>query len=177
MPSATILKRKQDSLTDLGVIFQSSGVYMFDYRGLKVSELEDLRRKVKALNSNLKIVKNRLAIKYFEKENRPIGREIFEGPTAIVYSTAKFVEVAKVLTDFERENKKIKIKSGLIEQRLVTPQQILEVAKLPSKEQLLAQLIGSIAMPLKKFGMSLSSPLSHMLILMKNLKEKKEKGG
>jgi large subunit ribosomal protein L10 len=172
-----MLLKKQKGVDALDEIFKCNGVYLFDYRGLKVSEFEALRRKIRNLNANVRVIKNRLAIKYFEKQKMDIGRELFNGPVAIAYSNEKFVETAKVLIDFEKEGKKIKVRSGFIERRLVNEKQIGEVARLPGKEQLMAQLLLSMAMPLRKFGSALSAPLTSMLVLLKNLKEKKEKGG
>lgn len=177
MGSAQILEKKKKTVDGLAEIFNSNGVYLFDYRGLKVSEMGNLRNRVKALGANVKVLKNRLAIKFFEREKIDIGRDLFNGPIAVAYSNEKFVETAKVLVDFEKESKKIKIKSGFIEKKLVSDKQVAEVAKLPGKEQLLAQLVYSIGMPLRRFGSALSSPLTHMLILLKNLQEQKEKGG
>lgn len=177
MGSAQILEKKKKTVDGLAEIFNSNGVYLFDYRGLKVSEMGNLRNRVKALGANVKVLKNRLAIKFFEREKIDIGRDLFNGPIAVAYSNDKFVETAKVLVDFEKESKKIKIKSGFIEKKLVSDKQVAEVAKLPGKEQLLAQLVYSIGMPLRRFGSALSSPLTHMLILLKNLQEQKEKGG
>jgi len=175
MGSAQILEKKKKTVDGLAEIFNSSGVYLFDYRGLKVSEMGNLRNRIKALGANVKVVKNRLAIKFFEKEKIAIGRDLFKGPIAVAYSNEKFVETAKVLVEFEKESKKIKIMSGFIEKKLVSDKQVAEVAKLPGKEQLLAQLVYSIGMPLRRFGSALSSPLTHMLILLKNLQDKKEK--
>lgn len=177
MASTQILEKKKKTVDALADIFNCNGVYLFDYRGLKVSEMGTLRSRIKALGANVKVVKNRLAIKYFEKEKQAVGRELFKGPLAMAYSDDKFVETAKVLVEFEKESKKIKILSGFIEKRLVSNQQVLEVAKLPGKEQLLAQLVYSIGMPLRRFGSALSSPLTHMLVLMKNLQDKKAKEG
>jgi large subunit ribosomal protein L10 len=177
MGSAQILEKKKKTLDKLADIFNCSGVYLFDYRGLKVSEMSALRNRIKALGANVKVVKNRLAIKYFEREKMAVGRELFKGPLAMAYSNEKFVETAKVLVEFEKESKKIKIISGFIEKKQVSDQQVAAVAKLPGKEQLLAQLVYSIGMPLRRFGSALSSPLTHMLVLMKNLQDKKAKGG
>lgn len=177
MGSTQMLLKKQKGVDALDEIFKCNGVYLFDYRGLKVSEFEALRRKIRNLNANVRVIKNRLAIKYFEKQKMDVGRELFNGPVAIAYSNEKFVETAKVLIDFEKEGKKIKVRSGFIERRLVNEKQIGEVARLPGKEQLMAQLLLSMAMPLRKFGSALSAPLTSMLVLLKNLKEKKEKGG
>jgi large subunit ribosomal protein L10 len=179
VPSKEILQLKEEKVEEIGHIFQSSGVYLFDYRGLSVAEMEDFRNRVKCIgnDANVKVIKNRLAIKYFEKEKekKSCGRELFNGPMAVAYGNDNFVEVAKVLVDFEKENEKIKIKAGFVEQAFADKEKVKTVAKLPGRDQLMTQLVLSIAMPLKKMGMALSASLTNMLILMKNLKDKKEK--
>lgn len=175
MPSKEILQRNKEQVEEIGRIFQNNGVYMFDYRGLTVPEMEDLRKKVKEHGANLKVVKNRIAIKYFEKEKNEYGRELFNGPLAIAYADDNFIEIAKVITQFEKDTKKITVKAGFIEQTFADQNKIKDVAKMPGKEQMLATLAMSIAMPLQKMGMALSAPLRDMLILMNNLKDKKEK--
>lgn len=174
MPSTQILDRKKKQVDEIAEIFNSNGVYLFDYRGLTVAQMNNLRRQVKNLNADVKVIKNRLAIKYFERENQGIGRDIFNGPTAVAYANEKFVEVAKALVDYEKENEKVKIKAGFIEKKFADREKVKFVAKLPAKEILMAQLVGAIAMPLKKMGMALSAPLLNMMILLNNLKDKKE---
>jgi large subunit ribosomal protein L10 len=136
--------------------------------------MENVRNKIKSLNANIKVIKNRLAIKYFDKKEVKVGRDVFKGPTAVAYGKESFIEVAKIITELEKEDK-IKIKHGFIESNLVKKEEIIQVSKLPGKDQLMAQMALSIAMPLKKFGLALSAPLRNVLILMNNLKEKKEK--
>ena len=175
MPSEKVLKQNKKIVDEIGAIFSNSGVYFIDFRGLNVPEIQDLRLKIKKIDSSFKVLKNRLILKHFEKENKEIGRDLFSGPTAVAYSDEKIVEVAKVLSEFEKESKKIKIKFGFIDEKFANENEIRDVAKLPGKDQLLSQLAFSIAHPLKKMGMALSSPLQNMLILMQNLKDKKEK--
>jgi large subunit ribosomal protein L10 len=177
--SQKAIEMKQGKVAELGELFQNSGVYLFDYRGLTVTEMGDLRDRVKGIgaDANVRVIKNRLAIKYFEKEKAEYGRELFRGPMAVAYGHENFVEVAKVLVDFEKESDKVEIKAGFIEKTFADKEKVKTVAKLPGKEQLMAQLAFSMAMPVKKMGMALSAPLRNMLILMNNLKDKKEKEG
>jgi large subunit ribosomal protein L10 len=170
-----ILEIKKNEVDELSKIFSKSGVYLFDYRGLTVPQMSRLREKVKALNANVKVIKNRLAIKYFEKEKKEYGRGLFNGPMAIAYADENFVDVAKVIVESEKEFEHVKLRAGFIEGVFADEVKIKQVAKLPPKEQLMAQIVLSLSMPIKKFGMSLAAPLKNMLILMKNLKDKKEK--
>lgn len=175
MPRNETINFKKQKVDEISQIFDSNGVYLFDYRGMTVKEMSDLRSRVKNLGAKIKVFKNRLAIKYFQQNNKTQGRDIFNGPLAVAYATNNFIEVAKIMVDYEKENEKVKLRAGFIENTFVNKERIKEVAKLPGKDQLLAQLVFSISMPLKKMGMALSAPLSNTLILMKNLKDKKEK--
>ncbi len=175
MASEKILERKKQEVDELGKIFEKSGVYLFDYRGLSVPKMEELRGKIKALNADMRVIKNRLAVKYFERGQKGYGREIFQGPMAIAYADENFVEVAKVIVESEKNYEHVTLKAGFIEGVFADKEKVKQVATLPGREQLLAQLAFSLTMPLKKFGLTLSAPLRNMLILMKNLKDKKEK--
>ncbi|MCP4147977.1 MAG: 50S ribosomal protein L10 [bacterium] len=174
MASPHILDEKKKTVDEIARIFDNNGVYLFDYRGLTVPQFNELREKVKELNASVKVIKNRLAIKYFEKEKKDFGRDLFNGPMAVAYADENFVEVAKVLLEFQKENPNIEVLGGFIEKTYADFDKVKYVSKLPGKEQMLAQLVGAIAMPLKKMGMALSAPLTNMLILMNNLKDKKE---
>ena len=175
MASTKIINEKKKKVDEIASIFNNNGVYLFDYRGLTVAQMNDLRERVKKLNANIKVIKNRLAIKYFQREKLEYGRDLFYGPIAAAYADENFVEVAKVLVEYEKENDKIEIKAGFIEKSFADRDKVRYVAKLPGKDQLLAQLVGVISMPVKKMGIALSAPIRNMLILMNNLKDKKEK--
>jgi len=175
VPAKKVLERNQKKIEDIGEIFRSNGAYLFDYRGLTVPQMEGLRNKVREQGAKVKVIKNRLAIKYFEQEKLEYGRDLFNGPMAVVYANDNFIEVAKIITEFEKENDKVELKAGFIEQVFADTTQLKALAKLPGRDQLLAQLALSISMPAKKMGIALSAPIRNTLILMKNLKDKKEK--
>lgn len=175
MANPEIKKLKKDEIDKLSDILSSSGAYLFDYRGLTVKQMEILRNRIKAHGGNVKVIKNRLAIKHYEALKQPYGRDVFKGPIAVAYADDKFIDVAKTLIEFEKENDKVKIRAGFIEQTFADVAKVKDVAKLPPKEQLLAQLVGSISMPLRKMGMALSAPITNIAMLMNNLKDKKEK--
>jgi len=177
MANQLILQQKKGVVEEIKDIFANPGVYVIDYRGLSVKEMEGLRKRMKSKNTEVKVVKNRMIIKHFESINSGYGREIFYGPTALVYSDKNFVDIAKDLVDFEKESQKIQIRFGFVEQKYVDANGVKAVAKLPGKEQLLSQLAFSFAYPVRKMGIALSAPLRNVLILMKNLKDKKESGG
>jgi len=175
VPRKETMAYKHKKVDEIKEIFGSNGVYLFDYRGLTVAQMEILRNRVREFGAKVKVIKNRYAIKYFESENLNYGREVFHGPMAAAYADEKFVEVAKIMVDFEKEMDKVEIKAAFIEKTFANKNKVIEVSKLPSKNELLATLAFSIGMPLRKMGFALNAPLRNMLILMKNLKDKKEK--
>ena len=140
MASEKIIESKKQDVEELGEIFSKSGVYLFDYRGLSVPQMGELREKVKSLNANVKVIKNRLAIKYFEKEKKEHGRELFNGPMAVAYADENFVDVAKLIVESEKEFEHVKVKAGFIEGIFADKAKVKQVAKLPGKDQLMAQL-------------------------------------
>ncbi len=172
------LERNKKSVEELADIFTKNGVFLIDYRGLSVPEMETLRGQIRNIDGQFKVIKNRFAIQYFKNEKKEeIGREVFRGPIAVAYSEEKYVELAKVIAEFEKETQKITIKSGFLEKKLVDKNTIISISKLPSKDQLMSQIAFSIAMPVKKMGMALTAPIKNVLVLMNNLKDKKEKEG
>lgn len=175
MPSKETMDYKRKKVEELDRIFDSNGVFLFDYRGLTVAQMETVRNRVKELGANVRVIKNRLAIKHFEKLGKPYGRDLFKGPIAAAYADKNFIEVAKTMVEIEKELEKVHIRAGFIERMYANADKIKEVSKLPNKEQLLAQLAFSIGMPLRKMGTALNAPLRSMLVVLKNLKDKKEK--
>lgn len=175
MPSKAILEKKKARVKELKKIFQNDGIYFFDYRGLSVREFEDLRNKVREQEGNCKVIKNSIAARLFEEEKIEVDDALLEGPNAILYGSGKTVEIAKVLVDFTKDKEVVGIKSGFLNREFIEKEKIIELSKLPGREQLISQFLFTFAMPLKKFGMSLSAPMKNILILMNNLKDKKDK--
>jgi large subunit ribosomal protein L10 len=174
--SKAILEKKQKKVEEFKEIIKKDGVYFFDYRGLTVPQFEELRNKIREHNGSCMVLKNSIVAKGFAEENiEIIDDNLLIGPNAIAYVDKEFVEVAKVLADFAKEKDAVEIKAGFVEGKYVDKQKLLEISRLPGRDQLVAQLVMTIAMPIKKFGMTLSSPIKNILILMNNLKDKKEK--
>ena len=118
-----------------------------DFRGLSVAEVTELRRKLKEQGIEFKVVKNtltKIAIKDFDFDLD----EYLEGPTAIAFSYEDPVAPAKILTDFAKTYKQLEIKAGVVEGKVADKNLIGELAKMPPKEQLLANVVGALQSPL-----------------------------
>lgn len=119
-----------------------------DYRGLNVREISQLRAKLREAGVEYKVVKNTL----LQRAAQDLGVEglppYLQGPTAVAFSRTDPVAPAKILLDYIKLMKKLDIKAGLIEGRLMTAAQVRRLAELPAKPQLLASVLGAMQAPL-----------------------------
>ena len=152
---------------------RSRTAILTDYRGLNVAEITELRRKLKEEDVEYKVVKNTLtsiAIKDFDFNLD----EFLEGPTAIAFSYEDPVAPAKVLVDFAKtiSNSKLKL---VVEGKVTSKDVIDELAKLPPKEQLLANAVGAIQSPLYGIVGVLQGPLRELVYTLQAVQDKLHK--
>jgi len=144
MPSGKILEYKKGVVQEIIDKFQNSSSIIFvDYRGLKVSELTNLRRKLKDSQSDIKVYKNTLTKIALNDLNIKLDNEHLEGPSAIAFSNDP-VKPVKILNDFAKKNKLLEFKVGIIDGIISDKKALEEIAKLPSREGLLTMLAGSL---------------------------------
>ena len=149
---------KKQFVHDLeNVCRDSAGIFVVHYRGMTVFEISKLKKSLKTKQVNFKVVKNTL-VKIAAKN---VGKEelvsMFSGPVAIVYSS-DVVSAAKLLDDFAKTNKKIKIVGGSVNGKFVGLEEVGEIAKLPSFDEIRAKLIAIIQAPATKIARVLNAP-------------------
>ncbi|MGA6925613.1 MAG: 50S ribosomal protein L10 [Desulfosarcina sp.] len=127
-----------------GRFAKSTLIILTDYKGLDVSSLNSLRRKLKAANAEYQVAKNSLLVRASEGNDASLIRDRFKGPSAIAMSYDDPVAPAKVLTDFVKENKKFEIKVGVLNGKVVDSDGIKALSSLPSREVLLAQVLSTM---------------------------------
>ena len=119
-------------------------VVLTEYRGLTVRQLSDLRKQLRAVSAQYKVVKNRLArLAIASSRLEELGTHL-KGPTGLIFSKEDPVAVAKALHTFARANQALAIKAGYVEGRMLPPTELKALADLPSREALRAQLVGAI---------------------------------
>ena len=129
-----------------------------EYRGLTVRQLSDLRKQLKVMAAEYKVVKNRLArLAVKGSPLDPLAPHL-TGPTGLVLTKHDPVAVAKALQAFVRANPALAIKVGFVEGQVLQPPEIRALADLPSKEALRAQLVGAIEGPMSQFVSLLTAP-------------------
>ena len=126
-----------------------------EYRGLSVAQMTTLRRKAYDGKVYLRVVKNTLARRAVEGTSFECLKDQMVGPLALALSSDP-VAVAKVMSEFAKDNAALKIKAAAMGGKLMTPAQIDVLAKLPGREQLLAMLMGVMQQPVTKFVQTLN---------------------
>lgn len=129
-----------------------------DYRGLTVEQLQDLRTKLREANAELHIGKNTL-IKLAAEANDLEGlTPSLEGPTALMFAWDDPAQPAKVLRDFVRSSRILSLKVAVLDGEIVSAERVEVIADLPSREELIAKVVGSVAAPLYGLVNVLSGP-------------------
>ncbi len=166
--------RKVEFVKEIAADLAAAEVYYFvDYRGLTFAEATELRKRLRAADASLKVVKNTLA-KIAATEAGVEGlEELLEGPTAIVYCHGDPVRAAKVVQDFIKEKKKAAIRGGKLQRQVLQASEVEALASLPSKEQLIAQVVGAIAAPLTGLVSVLSGPIRSLVVVLAQVQEQK----
>ena len=139
------LEQKQQIADDLRDRFSKSAIIVVtDYKGLDVAAMNDLRRKLRAEEVEYKVVKNSLLIRASEDNDVALIKDHFKGPSAIALSYDDPVAPAKVLAQFAKDNDKLEIKVGVMNGQILEADAIKALAKLPSREVLLGQLLSAL---------------------------------
>jgi large subunit ribosomal protein L10 len=145
-------------------ITQSSTVYLTDFTGLSVKNMTDLRRRFRSAGIEFLVAKNTLALRALHEVSIDSLDDVLAGPTGFVFAGAEPVGAAKVLADFRKETQnKPAVKAGLVDGKRVTPEEVQQLAKLPTREELLSQAAGAFQGPLQGFVGVLSGMLNQFV--------------
>lgn len=169
--------QKQEIVTSLVTkLRRAPTVYVTDFTGLNVARITELRRRLRGVGVEYVVVKNTLALRALAEAQVAGLEPHLGGPTALVLGGADPMAAAKVLADFAKEHEKPAIKIGLVEGRMVTSDQVKQLAALPSKPELLAQLGGALQAPMAGFVGALNGLLYMMVGALEALQTKRSSG-
>ncbi len=146
-------------------------IYLTDFTGLDVKSLSKLRQTLRDSGAEYLVGKNRLVRLALQETSLPDLGEALIGPTGVVFGYEDVVTPAKVLTEFAKEHKdRPAFKLGVLDNKLLAPEQIDRLARLPSREVLLAQLAGALQGPMSALASALDGKLQEMVGLLEALK-------
>ncbi len=155
--------QKQESIESLKSVFTDAGaVVVTHYMGLTVAEMTDLRLRLRKEGAAIKVVKNTLALKALDGKLGDKGEKLFTGPVAIAYGPDA-VSAAKIAVQFAKENDKLKLVGGVLDQTNVLDEAgVRALATLPSLDELRGKLIGLIQAPATKIAGVLQAPAGQL---------------
>lgn len=170
-------QEKVDKVNELKEIFKNSyGLIFTDHSGLRAEDAVVVRDKLVEVNSYLKIIKNTLAIIAAKDVFKDVNlEEVLKGPTSIVVSGKDMVSTAKIIEDFSKDLDALKVKAGILENRLLNPEEVCRFASLPGREVLLTNLVISIKFPITKLVNVLSALTRDLVLILGAIREKKER--
>lgn len=146
-------KKKEELVQDYIKGFSDSeAIIITNYRGLRVADLERLRRKIREADGRFAVVKNTLAQRALEEAGIPVHEELLSGPVGIGFCYHNVTGVAKAITDFSKDNELLVIKGGFLGPKAITDTAVRDLASLPSLDVLRAQLLGVINAPASRLA-------------------------
>ena len=156
MASESILNQKKQEVADLAEKIKSAKVVLLtDYRGINVSDVTDLRSKLRGSNVEYKVIKNNITKRALAECDIEGLEDSLEGPTAVIIGNEDYLEACKTIYEYAKDNEFYKIKGGIIDGKVVSVEEIITLAKLPSKETLIGMLAGALLGNISKLAVAL----------------------
>ena len=168
---------KRETIDSLvGLLNKSNAVFITEYRGLTVKKISDCRKRIREAGGAMKVCKNTLMRIAFTEAGITHAPEFDSGPNGYVLSYGDVASVAKAIRDFSKEkgNEALIVKAAVLEGKILSKEQVFALADLPSKEVLIAQVVGTIAAPLRGLVTVLSGPARGLVTCLSQIKDKKE---
>lgn len=141
--------KKQEMLsTYLDQLSHAQMIVVADYRGLKVKEIQQLRRALAEHQATFQVVKNTLIKRALAEAGWPVPDDLLEGPTAIGYCSGDLAATSKAFVDFAKQHETLKIRGGILDGKVIDDKAIQALADLPPREVLLAQVLAGMQSPI-----------------------------
>ena len=151
-------------------IAKQKAMIFVDFTGLKVKDLSGLRKKLKTAGDELKVAKKTLMGVAFKKAKLEIEPKKLPGEIALVFGYKNELSPAKIVWQFSQENPNLKILGGFLENKFKEAEEIITLAQLPSREELLAELVRSISSPISKLVNVLGGNIKGLIYVLTKVK-------
>jgi large subunit ribosomal protein L10 len=153
-------------------IAQASSVVFTNFRGLKLKDMDKLRKDLKTKGITLQVVKNSLLKRVLSTKNHSLPEDVLNQPLAVIFGSGDDLAAPKAVVDFAKENENLQVAGGIFEQELVDAETLKGLALLPGREELYAKVVGSLASPISRLVRALNYPGSALTSVLKQHLEK-----
>ena len=152
-----ILNQKKEEVTKLAEEMKNAKLILLtDYRGINVTDVTDLRTNLRNTNATYRVIKNNIIRRALQEAGIEGLEDKLVGPTAVIMSNEDYLEPSKAIYTFSKDNDYYKIKGGVIENKVMEAEEIITLAKLPSREVLLSMLAGALLGNISKIAVALN---------------------
>lgn len=155
-------------------ISKAQSVVLVDYRGLTVEQLTELRSNYRKAGVEYKVYKNTMMRFAFKDAGLEDFNEFLKGPSAIAFGYDDPVQVAKITAEFAKTNTKLEIKAGIVDGKVINLEGVKNLANLPPREVLIAQVLGGFNAPIQGFANVLQGTIRSLAIVLNAISEKQE---
>jgi len=167
--------RKAEVIETLETEFKgASSMIVADYRGLSVSQLAQVRNDLRGLDARFQVIKNTLGRIAAERADVAGVAPLLSGPTAVAFCRSDPAPVAKRLNDAARETRVLVLRGGLVEGRVLDADAVRTLATLPSRDVLVAQVVGGLAAPIQAFVNTLAAVPRSLVVALDQVRQQKE---
>ncbi len=169
------LQSKIDQVNEIKEKIEAAhSIVLVNYRGLNVADATELRKRFRESGTDYHVYKNTMMKRAFEDLGMEDVQEFLVGPSAIAFGMEDAVSPAKVANDFAKENDAIEIKAGVLDGKVISAQEVKDLAALPSREVLIAQVLGGLNAPIQGFANVLNGNIRGLAVVLQAIAEKKE---
>ena len=156
MANKTVIAQKEEQVKNLAEHIKGAKIILLvDYRGTTVADDTKLRKDIREVNADIKVIKNNIIKRALDMNGESGLDSVLEGPTAMISSNEDYLQPLKAVYKFTKDHENYKIKGGIIEGEVKSVEEIVTLAKLPSREELLAKLAGSLLGTISKLAVAL----------------------
>ncbi len=167
---ATIIEEVKDKINSAKLAI------LTDFQGMSVAEMTELRKLLRGANTDYKVYKNTLTRLAAEQLGINKIEKYLVGPTALVFGKSDdLVTPAKIIKDFSAKHQHLKIKGGILNKKVISPEDVVSLTNMPPKEILIAMVLGGLQAPVSKLLSVLQAPMREFIGVLKSLAEKREK--
>jgi len=144
-----IAKKQQEVNEIVEKMNAANSLVVVDYLGLSVAEVTELRKQLREAGVEFKVIKNTIMRRALDSQELEYHEEVFQGPTAVAFGMEDAVAPAKILSDFAKEAEALELKGGILEGKVLSKEEIKQIAKLPNREGLLSMLLSVLQAPVR----------------------------
>ena len=156
MASENSINQKKEEVAKLAETMKEAKLILLtDYRGINVADVTNLRTDLRKVNAEYRVIKNNITKRALAECKIEGLEDKLEGPTAVIMTNEDYLDATKIIYKFSKDNEYYKIKGGVVEGKVMTTEEIITLAKLPSRNDLLSMLAGGLLANISKFAVAL----------------------